>query len=88
VCVLPYQDDQIFSSSDLVLLEDEFKLISCNNDINHTNFDSNYRILVVVDEQNLSVNIYFPYLSKLHKISTSLITDLSNDDVIFHRYNS
>lgn len=88
VCKLPYSSEQYFSEWENAVLIDEFLLGSCTNTINSPNFDEQYKILSVIDRDTLIVNIYFSYNSILHKISTSLITDLSNDNIISTKLSS
>jgi len=83
-CLLPYDSSYYFSDLDKSILADEFKLNSCIENIKDSSFDDTYKILVVIDRNNLITNIYFSFRSKLHKISTMLITDLDNDDIIYN----
>ena len=88
VCILPYTTDQYFNEGELSILRDEYLLDKCNNLINTSEFDEQYKIMSVIDKKNLLVNIYFPYKSSLHKITTSLITDLSDDNIIYTKKSS
>jgi len=87
-CKLPYDTNQYISDLDKSIIEDEFDLGKCIDDINDNLFDDNYKILTIVDRENLVVNIYFVYASQLHKITTSLITDLVNDDIIYNNLST
>jgi len=87
-CKLPYSSEQYFNEWETAILEDEFLLWSCNNLISSPLFDSEYKILSVIDRKSSIVNIYFSYDSVIHKITTSLIKDLSNDNIIYTQLNS
>jgi len=87
-CSLPYNNNFYFTEFDKSILNDEFNLGSCNNNINDIEFNNNYKILTVVDTKTLVVSIYFSYKSILHKITTKLITDLDDDNIIFTNMSS
>jgi len=87
-CVLPYPTDQYFSEGELSIIEDEYFLDKCHNKISDAEFNDKFKILSVMDKKNLVVNIYFSYRSKLHKITSNMITDLSNDNIIYTKISS
>jgi hypothetical protein len=60
-CKLPYKDTQLFTDLDKSIIEEEFELKECYNNINDLNFKNKYKILSIIDTKNLIANIYFSY---------------------------